>query len=79
MSKEMANRDKFKFFYALSLVLQLGFLIAIPLLVFLLAGIFLDKKLNSSPLWLIVFVILSLMFIYFEIRYVLLPLLQKHK
>ena len=38
---------------ALSLLGQLGYVIAIPLVILALAGRFLDKKLNTSP-WLLI-------------------------
>lgn len=72
----MAKRN-FKFFYLLSLALQLGFFIVIPLIGFLLLGIFLDKKLSTSPLFIIILLILDLIFIFFEIRYYLKPILKK--
>ena len=38
------NKETKNFFYAISLGLELGFLIVLPLVVFLLIGLFLDKK-----------------------------------
>jgi F0F1-type ATP synthase assembly protein I len=75
----MSNKKISNFFYALSLVLQLGFLIAIPLIGFLLIGVFLDKILDSVPIFTILLVIFSLVFVFFEVRYYLLPFLEKHK
>ncbi len=57
----MAKRN-FKFFYLLSLALQLGFFIVIPLIGFLFLGIFLDKKLSTSPLFTIILFIFGLNF-----------------
>ena len=65
------------FFYALYLALQLGFLIAIPLVGFLLLGVFLDKKLSSSPILTLLFAIISLIFVFVEVRHYLLPFLKK--
>jgi len=75
----MIDKKKSNFFYAISLALQLGFLIAIPLVGFLLVGVFLDKKFESTPIFTISLVILSLIFVFFEIRYYLLPFLEKRK
>lgn len=75
----MTNKKKSNFFYAIFLALQLGLLIAIPLVGFLLIGVFLDKRLNSSPFFLILCMILSFIFLFFEIRHFLLPFLEKHK
>ena len=51
--------EKTKLIYAISLALQLGFAIAIPLTGFLLLGIFLDRKFRSSPLFLLSLLIFS--------------------
>ncbi|MFQ6049640.1 MAG: AtpZ/AtpI family protein [Candidatus Paceibacterales bacterium] len=75
----MTNKKNSNFFYAIFLALQLGFLIAIPLVGFLLVGVFLDKRLNSFPLFLILSIIFSFIFLFFEIRHFLLPFLEKHK
>jgi len=63
--------------YALFLAFQLGFLIVLPLIGFLLFGIFLDKKFNSSPIFLLLSIFLSFIFIFFEIRHFLLPIMRK--
>ncbi|MCD6177746.1 AtpZ/AtpI family protein [bacterium] len=73
------DKERFKLFYVLSISLQLGFLIAIPIIVFLLVGIFLDEKLNTFPLFLIGSVIFSLVFVVFEIRYYFSPFLERKK
>lgn len=73
----MKHNKKTGFFYAIDLAFQLGFLIAIPLVVFLAIGVYLDKKFSSSPVFTLIFVILSLLFIIAEIRYYLLPFLRR--
>jgi len=75
----MANdkSSKLDFLYALSLGMGLGLLVAIPLVVFLLAGLFLDKRFNTLPLFLIVFILLSLAVAAYEIRNLILPFLEK--
>jgi F0F1-type ATP synthase assembly protein I len=75
----MADKNKSNFFYAIFLAMQLGFLIAIPLVGFLLAGFFLDKRLRSYPFFLILSVIFSFLFLFFEIRHFLLPFLEKRR
>ena len=65
------------FFYALSLGLELGFLIVLPLVGFLLLGLFLDKKLGTAPIFLIFLVVLSLIAVFFEIRLLIMPFLEK--
>ncbi|MFH1180859.1 MAG: AtpZ/AtpI family protein [bacterium] len=71
------NNQKAKVFYAVSLGLELGFLIAVPLVVFLAAGVFLDRIIGVAPVFLITFVIASLIGIFFEVRYLILPFLEK--
>jgi len=75
----MENQKKPNFFYAISLGLQLGFTVVVPLIIFLLLGIFLDKKLSTSPCFTISLTILSLVFVFFEVKSYLLPLLEKKK
>jgi F0F1-type ATP synthase assembly protein I len=47
-------------FNVISLVGELGFIIALPVIVLALGGRMLDKRFDSSPLWLIVGIIISL-------------------
>jgi len=56
---------------------EIGFLISLPLISFLLLGIFLDKKFNTFPLFLISSVILSLIVTIFNIYHLILPFLEK--
>lgn len=74
---ENNKKDKTGFLSAMSLGAALGFLIALPLVAFLLLGLFLDNKLNASPVFLLVSVLLSLFFAVFEIRYFILPFMEK--
>jgi ATP synthase protein I len=43
------KKDKFDLYYALSLVGQVGYTVAIPLVVLAVAGVFLDNKFNTKP------------------------------
>ena len=74
MAKE---KNRFNFFYAIILATQLGFLIAIPLVVILFISAFLDKKLKTFPLFIIVGTLLSLIVTFLETRYYFLPFLEK--
>lgn len=38
---------------------ELGFIIALPLVVFLLGGVWLDKKLSTTPLFIIIGILLA--------------------
>lgn len=71
------NNQKKNLFYAISLGLELGFLIVIPLVVFVVLGIFLDRKFNTSPIFLLISIALSFISTVFEVRYLILPFLNK--
>jgi len=73
----MSENNQKDIFYAISLGLELGFIIVIPLILFLLLGVFLDKKSGTFPLFIIVFVFLGLISTVFEVRYLVLPFLEK--
>lgn len=66
-----------KFAVAIGLGLEMGFMIALPLVGFLLVGIWIDKKLDTMPLFTVIFVIISLVSVVAELRYIILPLLEK--
>lgn len=72
------NKDsQSKFIYAVSLGLELGFLIAAPLVIFVFLGVFLDRKFHTLPLFLITFILLSIITTIFEVRNLILPFLEK--
>lgn len=71
------NTQKSKIFYAVSLGLEMGFLVAIPLVLFLFLGVYLDKKFNTLPIFIIVSVILSFVAMILELRFLILPFMQK--
>lgn len=63
--------------YAISLASQLGFMIAIPLVGFLLLGLYLDRRFDTLPIFTIFCIIFSIVFLIFEFRYLLSPFLEK--
>lgn len=71
------NQQKSKFFYAVALGVELGFLIALPLVLFLFLGVYLDKKFNTFPLFIIVAVILSFIAMISELKFLILPFIEK--
>ncbi|HOA47606.1 MAG TPA: AtpZ/AtpI family protein [Candidatus Pacearchaeota archaeon] len=80
MSSPVKNQNKDKsnnFFYAVSLGLEMGFLIALPLVIFLILGVFLDKKFETFPFYLISAIILGLVFTFLDVYYFILPFLTK--
>jgi len=57
--------------------LELGFLVALPLVVFLVLGVFLDKRFETFPIFLISGIIIGLILTFVDIRYLILPFLEK--
>jgi F0F1-type ATP synthase assembly protein I len=55
-----AEKEKSVFWQAVGLAFKFGYTITIPLVALALAGRFLDKKFDSSPLLLLVGIVLSL-------------------
>lgn len=74
----MENDQKKSFLYALGLGTQMGLLVALPLIVFLFLGIFLDKKFDTAPLFLISLVIFSIVITIFDVRCLILPFIEKN-
>ena len=77
MNDKMNDKNKSSLLQALSLGSMLGFSIVVPLIIFLLFGLWLDSKTGASPLFLIVCVLLSFVVVFFDIRYLILPFLEK--
>lgn len=70
----MQNKSAFKTFYALSFASQLGFIIAAPIVGFLILGFWLDEIFDSSPIILIVGLVLAITVTIYEIYHLLEPL-----
>lgn len=60
------GKSSSKLLYTTGVALQLGFSIAIPLVVFILLGLWVDKRLGTLPLFVILGVILSLVVTVYE-------------
>ncbi len=71
------NPKQFNFFYAAALGLELGFLIAVPLVLFLVLGVWLDKRFNAFPICLVSGIIIGLIITFLDIYYLVLPFLNK--
>lgn len=54
------NNEKYDTWSALGLAWQLGYTIAIPLVVFALVGRFVDKYFNTSPIFLLLGIFISI-------------------
>ncbi|MFA5742927.1 MAG: AtpZ/AtpI family protein [Candidatus Paceibacterota bacterium] len=74
----MENNQKKDFLYAVGLGTQMGLLVVLPMIAFLLLGIFLDKKFNTSPLFLISLVIFSIIVTIVDVRCLILPFIEKN-
>ncbi|MBU4298873.1 AtpZ/AtpI family protein [Patescibacteria group bacterium] len=77
LSTPTPQKNNSKLLYAVSLGLELGFLIALPLVFFLALGLFLDKKLGTLPIFLISSIILGLVATVINVYYLVLPFLEK--
>ncbi|PIS39286.1 MAG: hypothetical protein COT33_02810 [Candidatus Nealsonbacteria bacterium CG08_land_8_20_14_0_20_38_20] len=77
LSTPKNQKNNSKLLYALSLGLELGFLISLPLVFFLILGIFLDKKFQTFPIFLISSIMLGLAATVVNIYYLVLPFLEK--
>ena len=73
----MGKGNGFKIFYAISFAWQLGFIVAIPIAGFLLLGFFADKKIGTSPLFVILGIILGITITISEL-YHWISILTKH-
>lgn len=63
LSAKITDKNKknaFKFATLAGMVGELGFLIAVPLVITILGGIWLDKKFNTLPLFIIVGILLAI-------------------
>ena len=69
-------KENFKTFYAISFAWQLGFVIAVPLAVFMFLGYLGDKFFNTSPLCLIGGVVLGIAVIVYEVYHSIIPLIK---
>ena len=75
----MSKKDNFKVLYALSLAWQLGFLIAIPLAIFLWLGILADRAFETRPLFLILGLLAAIAITAYEVYHWLIPLIKNKK
>lgn len=73
----MPKHGNFKILYALSFAWQLGFLIAAPLTILIIIGLWIDNILKTGPLLVISGVLIGLTITIYEIYHMLLPLIKK--
>lgn len=68
----------FKLSYALSIAMQLGFLIAASIAGFVILGIWIDRLLHTSPIFLLFGIIASIVTIIYETYHMLVPLIKNN-
>lgn len=73
------DEERRNLIYALSLGIQLGLMVAITMAALLVGGVYLDKMLNTKPIFMILGIILGFTGAGLEMRYVVLPLLEKNQ
>ena len=70
------KQDKFSFYYSISLVGQVGWSVAVPLVVFILIGVFLDKQFGTKPAFIFAGVGLGMIVSFFSLYKLLKPFLK---
>ncbi len=75
----MENQQEVKKKFAAAMVVgtEMGLMVAVSLVGFLLAGLWLDKKFGTIPLFTIIFVVASMFSVAAELRYIIMPILEK--
>jgi F0F1-type ATP synthase assembly protein I len=63
--------------YVLSMGSQLGFLIAFPLIICVLIGVMIDKKMNTFPWFLLIMVLVGIGLTVIDVYKVIIPFLEK--
>ena len=71
--------DQRNLIYALSLGMQFGLMVAITMAALLAGGVYLDKTLDTKPIFMILGIILGFAGAGLEMRYVVLPFLEKNQ
>jgi F0F1-type ATP synthase assembly protein I len=72
-----SKNNNFNFLYALSMGMGLGFAVAVPLVLFLFLGVYMDRKFNTMPLFLIISILIGLAAAGLEVRNMILPFIEK--
>lgn len=73
----LAPHHHTKTFYAISVAMQLGFLILIPVAAFLWLGAYIDDKTNTSPLFLLIGLVIGFSTTAYSVFHLLQPLLKE--
>jgi F0F1-type ATP synthase assembly protein I len=76
MSSQQQRRST-NIFYVLGLGCELGFLIAFPLVICIIVGIAVDRRLNTFPLILIASILVGIILTVADVYKIILPFLEK--
>jgi len=71
------KQDKFNFYYSISLVGQVGWTVAVPLIVFILIGVFLDKQFGTKPAFIFAGLGLGILVSFYSLYKLLKPFMSK--
>ncbi|MCA9356865.1 AtpZ/AtpI family protein [Candidatus Nomurabacteria bacterium] len=72
----MSQKNGFKISYALSIALQLGFLIVASLAGFIFLGMWIDSHLHTPPLFLVLGIVAGISVTIYEVYHMLIPLIK---
>jgi len=72
----MPKQNKFKTYYAFSLVWELGFVIIVPIGLSIFIGIKMDQFTNLSPIFLIIFSFLGIATAIYSVYHILKPIIH---
>ncbi len=75
----MPKKNNFKTFYALSFAWQLGFIIAVPIGLFIFLGGVADKFFGVQPLFMIFGFLVGVVITAYEVYHILIPLIKDKK
>lgn len=73
----MKDIKKNNIWYAVGMGTQLGFLIAMPIVICLIIGVAIDKKFHTTPLYILIFLALGVILTIADVYKVILPFLEK--
>jgi F0F1-type ATP synthase assembly protein I len=76
MSQQQPQRD-IKMGYVLAMGTELGFLIAFPLIICVVVGVMIDKKMNTFPWFLLIMVLVGIGLTVIDVYKVVIPFLEK--
>jgi len=60
------KKENFNLFYLISLGFQFGFSVVLPLVILIWGGVFLDRKFQTFPFFVIVSLVLCFFYFYFQ-------------